>query len=178
MSSKNKVEVACSQCSEEQSVIVWSSLNVTLNPKAQEDLFSRKINIFQCKECGSEIKVLTRLLYHDMEQKFCVQYIPIESVIKEESLIFEFNQYGELQNDSNEEEKDKSYDYMNHIHLVFDMEELLRYVLFRDKLFEDYKEFQVTAKIREKLLDVRDKTRSGKLDTGDKPYYIKPEDLL
>jgi hypothetical protein len=113
-----------------------------------------------------------------MEKEFCVQYMPIENIIEEESLNFEFNRYGELQNDSNEEEKDGSYNYMNHIHLVFDMEELLRYVLFRDKLFEDYKEFQVTAKIREKLLDVRDKTRSGELDTGSKPYFIKPEDLL
>jgi uncharacterized Zn finger protein len=62
MSSKNKIEVSCPQCSKEQSVIVWSSLNVTLNPKIQEDLFNKKINIFQCNECGSEIKVRTRLL--------------------------------------------------------------------------------------------------------------------
>jgi ketosteroid isomerase-like protein len=33
--------VSCPKCSKKQSVIVWSSLNVTLNPKAQEALFTQ-----------------------------------------------------------------------------------------------------------------------------------------
>lgn len=65
--------------------------------------------------------------------------------------------------------------YMKHIHLVFDMEELIRYVLFRDKLVEGY---ELTGQIKEKLFDFRDKVRSGKLDIGDQPYFFEPKDLL
>lgn len=183
MSSKNKVEVLCPQCSEEQSVIVWSSLNTTLNPEAQQDLFNKKINVFQCKECSSELKVRTRLMYHDMEKEFCVQYIPIENII-EDSQISEFNQFGELENCNNKERKDDPYDYMNHIHLVFDMEELLRYIVFREKLFESYKEsFEVddenqeTQKIKERLLEIRQKARHGEPNIDDMPIFIYPEDF-
>lgn len=85
MSSKHKTEVSCPKCFKKQSAFVWSSLNVTSDLKAQEDLFNRRINIFQCSECGFEIRVRTRLLHHDMRKQFYVQYIPIESIIKEKA---------------------------------------------------------------------------------------------
>lgn len=138
MSKKNKVEISCPQCSEKQSVIVWSSLNVTLDPKAQDDLFNRKINVFQCNECGSEIKVRAWLLYHDMRKQFCVQYIPIESVIEGNNLTSEFDEHGNLRSNGRRKKDDDNYNYMSDIHAVFDMEELLRYILFREELFKNY----------------------------------------
>jgi len=180
MSNEERVEAACPNCSEEQSVIVWTSLNATLNPEAKQDLLEKRINLLECEKCGTNTQIHLRMFYHDMEKEFCVILVPFSTII-DGNLAFEFNKYGELgsENDSeNEMNINKPYDYMKYIHPIFDMEELIRYILFRDSLFEDYKQFQVTARIREKLLDVRDKTRSGEIDTGGKPYFIKPEDLL
>ena len=112
-----------------------------------------------------------------MEKEFCAMYIPF-STIMGESLAFEFNRNGELSSggvSKTKTDNEKPYEYIKHIHLVFDMEELIRYDLFRDKLVEGY---ELTGQIKEKLFDFRDKVRSGKLDIGDQPYFFEPKDLL
>jgi len=153
MSNKKRVEVTCPKCSEEQSVIVWTSLNVTLNPEAKQDLLEKRINLLECEKCGTNTQIQLQMMYHDMEKEFCVILVPFSTII-DANLAFEFNKRGELGSDNdseNEKNINKPYDYMLHIHPIFDMDELVRYILFRDKLFEDYKESQITAKVGEKL---------------------------
>jgi RNA polymerase subunit RPABC4/transcription elongation factor Spt4 len=38
MSKKNEIEIVCPHCEEKQNVIVWSSLNITLDPEARKRL--------------------------------------------------------------------------------------------------------------------------------------------
>lgn len=171
MSNKERVEVTCPKCSEVQSVIVWTSLNVTLNPEAKRDLLEKRINLVQCEKCGTNTQIHLRMLYHDMEKEFCVILVPFSTIV-DTNLAFEFNERGELGSNydsENEKNTNKPYDYMLHIHPIFDMDELIRYILFRDKLFKDYKEFQITAKVEEKLRVIQEKVRSGELDSDDKP---------
>lgn len=141
MSKKNKIEVSCPHCTNKQSVIVWSSLNVTLDPSAREDLLNNRINQARCMKCDSELPLRIGLLYHDMERGFCVQYFPIEMVVRE-NLKARFNRFGNLAggfDPETEGENIKPFNYMDHIHLVLSMEELVRYVLFREKLFIDHR---------------------------------------
>lgn len=138
MSKKNKVQVSCPNCLEEQSVIVWETLNATLNPEAKQELFENRINLFVCIECGFELQLSAELLYHDMKKEFCVLYYPFEGVDRG-GLVGKFNEHGGLSGRSRgfNEEEGKAYDYMKDIHVVFSMEELVRYVIFRDKLIRN-----------------------------------------
>lgn len=140
MSKKNKVRISCPNCSEEQSIIIWESLNATLDPEAKQDLFERRVNLFICIECDFELQLSAELLYHDMEKEFCVLYYPFEG-IERAGLFSKFNKRGGLLGRSRGfvEEEGKAYDYMKDIHVVFDMDELIRYVTFRDKLSDSYK---------------------------------------
>lgn len=136
MSSKKKVDISCPKCQHTQSVIIWQSLNVTLDPESKQDLFDNQINLLKCENCETESHLEMNLLYHDMKKMFCVTYISFTSLF-EGILIPTFNKRGELR-EFVSNDNDKEYDYMNHPHLVFDMNELVRYVKFRDKLFDDY----------------------------------------
>lgn len=141
-------------------MIVWTSLNATLSGEAKQDLLEKRINLLNCQHCSAETQIQLKMLYHDMKIGFCAMYVPFSTII-DESLVFDFNRHGELdsgEDSENETDKEKPYDYMEHIHLVFDMDELVRYVLFRDKLFEDY---GATDQISERLLAVQEKARSG-----------------
>ncbi len=85
MSNKKRVEVTCPKCSEEQSVIVWTSLNVTLNPEAKQDLLEKRINLLECEKCGTNTQIQLQMLYHDMEKEFCVILVPFSTIIDAKS---------------------------------------------------------------------------------------------
>ena len=177
MASLKRKKVTCPKCSGKQEITVWESMNVTLAPDAKQDLFENKINLLECRKCGTETQIHTNMLYHDMEKEFCVMYLPF-SMLDEGNFTSVFNRHGELgPRDDNETTEERPYNYMNHIHPVLDMEELKRYILFRDKLFEDYKELEVIDKVEKKLLEIEEKYRRGELEDNDKPIYIYPEDL-
>ncbi len=139
MSKKNRIQVSCPNCSQEQSVIVWESLNVTLNPEAKRDLLENRINTLVCSECGLESQLAAELLYHDMEKGFCALYFPFEAVDKG-ALFTKFNRHGDLVGCSGgfSDDREKPYDYMKDIHVVFNITELIRYVVFRDKLHRSH----------------------------------------
>lgn len=145
MSSKKKVDISCPKCQHTQSVIIWQSLNVTLDPESKQDLFDNQINLLKCENCKTETPIEIDLLYHDMQKQFCALYTPFSS-LQANSLIFNFNERGELQDFKNSGNEAKRYNYMNHPQIIFDMSELIRYVKFRDKLFEDYAEAATSDK--------------------------------
>ncbi|MGB9592277.1 MAG: CpXC domain-containing protein, partial [Candidatus Kryptoniota bacterium] len=58
--------------------MVWESLNVTVDSDLKKKLFAGEINKFECEKCGNKAFVNAPILYHDMEQQFCVQYYPSE----------------------------------------------------------------------------------------------------
>lgn len=149
MSSKKKIDVSCPNCQHTQSVIIWEALNSTLSPESKQQLVDNQINLLKCENCKTETHLEIDLLYHDMQKEFCAVYISFAS-LDENSLVFRFNQRGELREFTDNRNDRESYDYMNHPQIVFDMSELVRYVKFRDKLFDDY----------------------AKADASDKPIYF------
>ena len=76
MSMMTSHNLQCPHCGNEQETTVWDSINVTLDPDLKKELFAVAINHFECRKCGEKEFTDMLLLYHDMTQKFYVQYYP------------------------------------------------------------------------------------------------------
>jgi len=143
MTKKQEKELPCPACAARVTTTIWSSLNVTLNPEAKAALFKGEINLFGCASCGFEGLLPVPFLYHDMENKFLVQYYPVEAL--EDGSFFDlFTADGKLDLgfDGMSETSPLSQllpQFMGDFHVVFSMEELARYVTFRDRLSESKK---------------------------------------
>ena len=137
MSSQREEEVDCPSCDHTQTVPVWDSVNVTIAPELKQRLFDGEINFFKCESCQYEAFISYPLLYHDMEQQFCVQFYP-EEALDDEEFYDEFDINGKKKQDEFLEKFDKSGQYILEAHIVFDLDELLKYVIFRDNLFKKY----------------------------------------
>ncbi len=48
MSMESSESIKCPKCGADQEVIVWSSLNVDLDPELRARLFNGEINMFEC----------------------------------------------------------------------------------------------------------------------------------
>jgi hypothetical protein len=141
MTIERPAEVCCPKCEHEQTVTLWDSLNADVSPEAREDLFEGKINTFECASCASRVFVPIPLLYHDMRRRFCVQYFPFQA-LEEKSFLDRFDNDGSdlIPFEAVARIKKPSYPaamaYLRSPHVVFDMGELVRYVLFRERLHE------------------------------------------
>jgi hypothetical protein len=132
MSKKRLIEIECPKCKINVNITLWSSLNAQVDPEAKRDLLQGKINIFQCPDCNFETPVVTPFLYHDIESKFYVQYYPFKN-LEDENFFDYFLLNGKLYIPYTLPEEVR---YIEDTHIVFSMEELIRYVIFRDKLTE------------------------------------------
>jgi hypothetical protein len=125
--------INCPKCQQEKSVTVWSSINSALDPQGRSRLFDGEINRFKCTKCSYESLIPTPLLYHDPERQIAAHYFPPESMKKTEFLD-QFDRYGkfvvtaEVDFDVPEHLKD--------VHVVFNMNELVSYIIFREMLLE------------------------------------------
>ncbi len=136
MSLKETVEARCPSCGEESSTTVWRSMNVTQDPDTKELLLAGTVNVFQCPKCHYESMLDIDFLYHDMERKFCVQYYPYER-LSDDSFLTNFTTGAEPAIAVPEGMQVRTgMEYLTHPHIVFDMGELVRYVAFRDRLYE------------------------------------------
>jgi len=111
-------------------------MNVSEDPDAKELLLSGTVNVFQCPKCRYESMLDIDFLYHDMERKFCVQYYPYER-LSDDGFLANFTTGAEPAIAVPEGMQVKpGMEYLTHPHIVFEMGELVRYVAFRDRLFE------------------------------------------
>jgi endogenous inhibitor of DNA gyrase (YacG/DUF329 family) len=129
----------CPLCGNKVRVILYDTINATLSPKKREELLQGKINVVECPACKKTFKVSKSLLYHDMERNFMVWYYPFES-IKHRNFFDVFSIDGHLNDDPALAEEDIP-EYTKNVHYVFSMDEMIRYILFREKL----------AKVKDKL---------------------------
>jgi len=125
--------VNCPKCQQKQTDMVWSSINATLNPDGRNKLFDGQINHFKCVKCEYESLIPIPLLYHDPERKIAAHYFPPESMKKAEfldqfDLDGKFVVTGEVDFDVP--------DHLLDVHVVFNMNELVSYVIFREMLIE------------------------------------------
>jgi GNAT superfamily N-acetyltransferase len=140
MTKKQEKELPCPACAAKVTTTVWSSLNVTLNPEAKADLLKGEINLFRCASCGFEGPLPVPLLYHDMDNRFMVQYLPAEA-LEDGSFYNVFTSDGRLDLGIDDASEASPFAQlfpllMGDFHVVFSMEELARYVTFRDRLRE------------------------------------------
>ena len=129
------MELECPKCGARQNVPLYDSINVSIDPDLKEKLFRGEINVFQCETCDQKVFVANPLLYHDMEQHLMVQFYPFQAVDDKEFL-HQFSKEGEYSNEMIRRLPKGLKQMMKRIHLVFDMEELIRFVMFRDRLHE------------------------------------------
>lgn len=136
MSVRETVEARCPACGEESSAPVWRSMNVTQDPEAKELLLAGTVNVFQCPKCRYESMLDIDFLYHDMEKRFCVQYYPYER-LGDDRFLANFTTDAEPGIAVPDGMQVKpGMEYLTHPHIVFEMGELVRYVAFRDRLYE------------------------------------------
>jgi transcription elongation factor Elf1 len=129
----------CPQCGHLQDTVVWTSLNVSLDPNLKEKLFNEEINVFVCQECGNRALVSMALLYHDMDRQYCVQYYPIQA-IEDPEYFKSFTKDGKLNINGLSKAMGNIGHYFTEPHIVFDLNEMIQYIKFRDKLHDLHKE--------------------------------------
>ena len=140
MTDMHEQELECPACGHSQNAVVYETINVTLDPELKEKLFKGQLNLFVCEECGHRAIMNLVFLYHDMEKKFCVQYCPFEKVLrKDEQLAEMYTINGEPQYLYSLQLPEIA-EYMLEPHIVLSLDEMVRYVQFRDVIYEQLKE--------------------------------------
>jgi hypothetical protein len=137
-----RIEISCPHCQQKQAAEIYQTLNITINSDKKQELFAGKINVLSCTKCKQQVTISTPFLYHDMERKIAVYYYP-PNVINNSDFLKQFKPDGTMNTDLMrqttgripQEAVDSAY-LTEYPHIVFDMQELLTYVVFRDKLFE------------------------------------------
>jgi predicted RNA-binding Zn-ribbon protein involved in translation (DUF1610 family) len=129
------IDFACPKCKEVSKVTIHKSINATAAPEARQALLDGKVNSFACPQCGQKGYLLISLFYHDMDRKFIVQYHPFPAV-RNDDFLKEFDPVGHPKLDSAKlaQEIDKKLSYFRDMHVVFDLQEMCRYIIFRERL--------------------------------------------
>jgi hypothetical protein len=101
----------------------------------KEQLFTGKINYFDCTACDFEGFISAPLVYDDMEKKICVNYVPVEYLEDEDYVKRSFTPDAKVRLDLHPDTaRIADTDYFRNAHIVFSLAELIRYILFRDRL--------------------------------------------
>jgi hypothetical protein len=130
--------LGCPGCGQTKEVMVWSSLNADVSPEARVRLLEGKINLFECEACEETFLIDAPLLYHDMSRRFFIQYYPFGAV-EDGDFLARFDQCGRETAPREIARKDPGSavaGYLDQLHIVFSMAELVRYVLFRERVFD------------------------------------------
>lgn len=134
MTKSRESKVVCPGCGNEQLITIWTAIDLGINPELRESLFKARINVFECEKCEKRLLIGVPLLYHDPAKKFCVQYFPPENM-DEDLFLNSFIENGVIVLERLPREAKSDAEYIRNAHIVFDMKELQRYILFREKLF-------------------------------------------
>ena len=132
MSSMSPHKLQCPKCGHEQETTIWESINVSISPELKESLLKGEVNTFTCEKCGDNAFIAAPLLYHDMDAKFCVQYFPAEA-LDDGNFYEQFSDRGYLAAGIGAPNI-KGVAYLYRPHIVFDINEMVRYITFRDRL--------------------------------------------
>ena len=138
MSVREQLEFSCPNCHTSQVVEILRSINTQEDPELKRELFEGRINIFHCLECDFEGSLPVDLLYHDVENKFCVQFFPFEWTLNE-SFIKRFHfKDGKVILSFPEVQLNLPI-YLRHFHITFNMNEMIRYIVFLEKVIQNEK---------------------------------------
>jgi hypothetical protein len=73
MSQESQVTVACPKCGAKQKAKLYTSVDVTLEPKLRLQVVEKKLNSLKCKKCAAESTLEAPFLYQDHQRDFMVQ---------------------------------------------------------------------------------------------------------
>lgn len=141
MSINREEEVACPRCGRAQTVTLWSSIDADPDPAARLALFEARVNRFDCGGCDFDALVPVPLLYHDRRRQFVAQYYPF-GLLDEAEFVGHFTADGrdrrvlEAFAEAMAAKKVPPGAEPAEPHVVFDMAELVRYILFRERVFD------------------------------------------
>ncbi len=76
MSNTEMKKVSCPQCSHDNEVKIFKTVNATTDPQFREALLAGKLFGYRCEECGYEAALRYPMLYNDMKNRFMIYYIP------------------------------------------------------------------------------------------------------
>lgn len=128
-----EAELVCPECGKKQTVIIWESLNISIDPKEKENFLAGKTNFFECSHCDFKSYIPCSFMYHDMERQIAVFYLP-EDEIEKKIETHQFTPNGEMILDIPEIGNADFLDYFKKMRITFNMVELINYVRFREKL--------------------------------------------
>jgi len=140
MTQVKTVAVSCPKCKADQEMKVWDALNATLNPAEKALLFEGRMNVFVCQTCGHKALLSVPLLYYDMERVFAVYYFPAEYVDDDDFIRNWVTPEAHLRLPQVPQEQVP--EFMADPHIVFSMQELLNYVLFRERVADLHRQEQ------------------------------------
>jgi hypothetical protein len=133
MSRKEVVAVKCPQCGMDQQITMYRSINVTADPELKRALFEGHVNTFDCQACRAHVWMgRDSLLYHDMKKAIAVWYWPPTS-LEDKDFLQQFKSDGKLKSPGI-----KLKSALKDVHIVFDWDEMLRYIVFRERLYKLY----------------------------------------
>lgn len=72
MSKTIQAEVTCSRCDHNYDLVVYSSVNVTINPELKESVMTEAIFKSTCIHCDFMNYGVHDILYHDMDRKYMI----------------------------------------------------------------------------------------------------------
>jgi len=97
-------------------------------------LLRGELHKFECPECKA-VKIIEKpFLYHDMENEFMVWFNPFNS-LNDIDFFSQFSSDGHLEIGRGLTDKN-ALEYAKDVHFVFSMDEMVRYIRFREKLAE------------------------------------------
>lgn len=139
MTRLRSIELECPRCGERQNTPIYDSINVSLDPILKEKLFRGEINLFRCEKCEENFFLQIPFLYHDMEKNILVQFYPFKFV-EDKTFLEQFSKEGEFSFMVKGFLRRKKRRIFPTPHIVFDMGELIRYIIFRDNLYNLWSE--------------------------------------
>jgi len=113
-------------------MLVWSTVNA-MDPAAAQMVRDQRVNMFQCEQCAHEGFVDESVLYHDMENRYCIQYVS-KAAMGSEEYYATLSKQGTVIMDAISQRilDSKGETYFNHPHFVFSTREMAAYIAFRD----------------------------------------------
>ena len=91
---------------------------------------------YKCEECGKKALINLVFVYHDMEKRFCVQCCPFERVKRKDKQLAEMYAIDVKLKYLDNFQPPEMMEYLLDPHIVLSLEEMVRYVQFRDLLYK------------------------------------------
>lgn len=86
MSAQKTYNIRCPQCSHEQHVELYESINVAQQPELKTALLENRLNRIQCEDCSGEFRIDKPLLYHDADRGILIHWMPDVAVSRDDIL--------------------------------------------------------------------------------------------